>query len=75
VAYRLVFGILRGSVACGPPFVPVHFCGKPGDSKSVVSTQFANLARTWIRLADELERTLAFIDALEEETEPQRRTG
>jgi hypothetical protein len=43
--------------------------------KSVVSTQFANLARTWIRLADELERTLAFIDALEEETEAQRRTG
>jgi len=37
--------------------------------------QFANLARTWIRLADELERTLAFIDALEEETEAQRRTG
>jgi hypothetical protein len=37
--------------------------------------QFANLARTWIRLADELERTLAFIDALNEETEPQRRTG
>jgi hypothetical protein len=37
--------------------------------------QFANLARTWIRLADELERTLAFIDALDEETEPQRRTG
>ena len=37
--------------------------------------RFANLARTWIRLADELERTLAFIDALDEETEPQRRTG
>jgi hypothetical protein len=37
--------------------------------------QFANLARTWIRLADELERTLAFMDALDEETEPQRRTG
>jgi hypothetical protein len=36
--------------------------------------QFANLARTWIRLADELEWTLAFIDALDEETEPQRRT-
>jgi hypothetical protein len=34
--------------------------------------QFANLARTWIRLADELGRTLAFIDALNEETEPQR---
>jgi hypothetical protein len=37
--------------------------------------QFANLARTWIKLADDLERTLAFVDALNEETEPQRRTG
>ena len=37
--------------------------------------QFADLARTWIKLADDLERTLAFLDALNEETEPQRRTG
>ena len=35
--------------------------------------QFADLARTWIKLADDLERTLAFLDA--NETEPQRRTG
>jgi hypothetical protein len=26
--------------------------------------QFANLARTWIKIADDLERTLAFVDAL-----------
>jgi hypothetical protein len=37
--------------------------------------QFADLARTWIKLADDLERTLAFFDALNEETEPQRQTG
>ena len=37
--------------------------------------EFANLARTWIRLADDLERTLAFLDVLEDETEPERRTG
>ena len=37
--------------------------------------QFAHLASTWIRLADDLERTLAFIDALDQETKPQRRTG
>jgi hypothetical protein len=37
--------------------------------------QFANLVRTWIKLADDLERTLAFVDALNEDTEPQRRTG
>jgi hypothetical protein len=43
---------------------------------------FANLARTWIRLADDLERSQAFLErsqaflgALDEETEPQRRTG
>jgi hypothetical protein len=36
---------------------------------------FANLARTWIRLADDLERSQAFLDAPDEETEPQRRTG
>ena len=37
--------------------------------------EFANLGRTWIRLADDLERTLAFLDVLEDETEPKRRTG
>ena len=37
--------------------------------------QFANLAQTWIRLADDLERSLALIDALEDETEPQRQSG
>ena len=48
--------------------------------KSVVSTPSnlsitANLARTWIRLADDLERSQAFRDAPDEETEPQRRIG
>jgi hypothetical protein len=33
---------------------------------------FAGLARTWIRLADDLERTLAILDAEEDETEPER---
>ena len=37
--------------------------------------QLANLARTWIRLADDLERTLAILDAEDDETEPERRTG
>ena len=37
--------------------------------------EFANLARTWIRLADDLEQTLAFLAVLEDETEPERRTG
>ena len=37
--------------------------------------EFANLARTWIRLADDLERTVAVLDVLEDETEPERRTG
>ena len=32
--------------------------------------EFANLARTWIRLADDLERTVGFLDVLEDETEP-----
>jgi hypothetical protein len=36
---------------------------------------FANLARTWIRLADELEKTQAFLAALDDETEPIKRTG
>jgi hypothetical protein len=34
--------------------------------------QFANLARTWIRLADEIESTEAFLTALDEEIEPIR---
>ena len=37
--------------------------------------EFANLARIWIRLANDLERTSAFLDVLEDETEPGRRTG
>ena len=37
--------------------------------------EFADLARTWIRLADDLERTLVLLDVLEDETEPERRTG
>jgi hypothetical protein len=37
--------------------------------------QFANLARTWIRLADELESTENLLAALDGEIEPQRRTG
>ena len=37
--------------------------------------EFANLARTWLRLADDLEQSLAFLDALEGETEPERQTG
>ena len=36
---------------------------------------FANLAQTWIRLADELESTENLLAALDEEIEPQRRTG
>ena len=38
-------------------------------------TKFANLAQTWIRLADELESTENLLAALDEEIEPQRRTG
>ena len=37
--------------------------------------QFASLARTWIRLADDLKRTYPVLDAEEDETEPIRRTG
>ena len=44
-------------------------------ASSQAREQFANLAQTWIRLADDLERSLlerslAFLDALEDETEP-----
>jgi hypothetical protein len=37
--------------------------------------QFANLARTWIRLADEIESTDAFLTALDDEIEPIKRAG
>jgi hypothetical protein len=37
--------------------------------------QFANLARTWIRLADEMESTDAFLTALDDEIEPIKRAG
>ena len=37
--------------------------------------QFANLARTWIRLADDLERTLVILDVEDDDAEPERRTG
>ena len=37
--------------------------------------EFASLAQTWIKLADDLERSQAFLDALNEETVSQRRTG
>lgn len=36
---------------------------------------FAQLARMWIRLGSELEQSQAFIAAIEDETEPKRRTG
>jgi len=37
--------------------------------------QFANLARTWIRLADDLERSQTILDVLDDETEPIMRTS
>jgi hypothetical protein len=37
--------------------------------------EFANLARTWIRLADELESAEAFLAALDDETEPIKRAS
>ena len=37
--------------------------------------QFANLARTWIRLADDLETTLALLETFDEEEEQERLTG
>jgi hypothetical protein len=36
--------------------------------------EFASLA-TWIRLADDIERTLAILDAEDDESEPERLTG
>ena len=44
-------------------------------ASSQAREQFANLAQTWIRLADELESTENLLAALDEEIEPQRRTG
>jgi hypothetical protein len=41
----------------------------------VAREQFASLARTWIRLADDLERSLIILDAEDDETEPERLTG
>jgi hypothetical protein len=37
--------------------------------------QFANLAHTWLRLAAELEQAQALLGALDDDTEPKRRTG
>ena len=36
--------------------------------------QFANLAQTWVRLAEDLERQ-TFLNALDEETEPIKAAG
>ena len=36
---------------------------------------FAQLARTWLRLAEDSEQTQAFLAAIENETEPERLTG
>ncbi|MGB9043654.1 MAG: hypothetical protein WCC81_14420 [Pseudolabrys sp.] len=36
---------------------------------------FAKLARTWIRLADELERNPSSLDEQLDEDEPEKRTG
>ena len=36
---------------------------------------YANLARTWIRLADEIESTEALLTALDDEIEPIKRAG
>ena len=40
-----------------------------------VSEQFADLAWTWIRLADDLERNLTFLAGLDDETEGERLTA
>ena len=37
--------------------------------------QSADFARSWIRLANDLEQSQAFLDALGDDTEPIRRTG
>jgi hypothetical protein len=40
-----------------------------------VREQFANLAWTWIRLADDLERNLTFLAGLDDETDADRLTA
>ena len=40
-----------------------------------VREQFADLAWTWIRLADDLERNLTFLAGLDDETEGERLTA
>jgi hypothetical protein len=40
-----------------------------------VARNFAGLAKTWVRLAEDLERTQVILDAMDDETEPNRRTG
>jgi len=37
--------------------------------------QFASLANTWLRLAADLEKTLALLDTPDDDAEPIRRTG
>jgi hypothetical protein len=37
--------------------------------------EFASLAQTWIKLADDLERTQNFLDARDDEIDLMRRTG
>jgi hypothetical protein len=39
------------------------------------SSLIKQTARTWIKLAEELEQTQAFLAAIEDETEPERQTG
>ena len=46
-----------------------------GASTTEQRDHFAQLARMWIRLADELDQTQAFLAAIEDETEPLRETG
>ena len=37
--------------------------------------RFASLANTWLRLADDLERTLALLETFDDEDERERLTG
>ena len=37
--------------------------------------QFASLANTWLKLADDLEQAQAFLSAMDDETKPIWRTG
>jgi hypothetical protein len=45
-----------------------------GASTPALRDHFAKLARTWIKLADELEQTEAFLAAFEDD-EPTKQTG